>query len=83
MCARRQAAQYQATTSAPWRCVRQRSRVFRHHPRTIGARRGAEIDRPSDFYMDAARFGRCLRRDGIEVRLQSYIRPTSAELGSA
>jgi hypothetical protein len=34
-------------------------------------------------YMDAARFGRCLRRDGIEVRLQSYIRPTSAELGSA
>jgi len=24
-----------------------------------------------------------LLRDGIEVRLQSYIRPTSAELGSA
>ena len=31
--------------------------------------------------MDAARFGRCCVRDGIEVRLQSYIRPTSAEPG--
>jgi hypothetical protein len=34
-------------------------------------------------YMDAARFGRCFLRDGIEVRRQSYIRPTCAELGSA
>jgi len=33
--------------------------------------------------MDAARLGRCCGRDGIEVRLQSYIRPTSAELRSA
>jgi hypothetical protein len=37
--------------------------------------RGAKIDRPS-----AARFGRWFLRDGIEVRLQSYIRPTLQSL---
>jgi len=56
---------------------------FGHHRRTIGAPHGAKIDRPSDYYMDAARFGRCSLRAGIEVRLQSYIRPTSRKLGSA
>jgi hypothetical protein len=30
-------------------------------------------------YMDAARVGKWRVRAGIEVRLQSYIRPTSAE----
>ena len=46
-------------------------------------RRGGRKSADHRTYMDAARFGRCLLREGIEVRLQSYIRPTSAELRSA
>jgi hypothetical protein len=41
---------------------------------------GLEIMGP---YMDAARIGSRRTRSGIEVRLQSYIRPTLAEPGSA
>jgi len=33
--------------------------------------------------MDAARLGKCRVRVGIEVRRQSYIRPTCAELRPA